>query len=135
MLLREPNLQPTKEVLKTALGGSYPLFDELMGILATVNVVPEWNYYRDGKAWLCKAIYRKKTVFWLSVWDEYYKVAFYFTAKNCNGISDLDIDENIKEDFNERKSVGKFIPLVIIVTEKEQIEDVIKVINYKKSLK
>ncbi len=135
MLLREPDIQPTREVLKNALGGSYLLFDELMGILPALEVVPEWNYYRDGKAWLCKAIHRKKTVFWLSVWNEYFKVAFYFTVKNCTGISDLDIDEGLKEEFKEHQSIGKFIPLIINVTEREQIEDVVKIIDYKKSLK
>jgi hypothetical protein len=135
MLLRDPDINPTKEVLKSALGGSYPLFDELMGILAVHEIVPEWNYYRDGKAWLCKAVYRKKTVFWLSVWDEYFRVVFYFTAKNCGGIPDLDIEENLKESFRERESCGKFMPLIIKVTEEEQIEDIVKVINYKKSLK
>ncbi|PKP08994.1 MAG: hypothetical protein CVU09_13085 [Bacteroidetes bacterium HGW-Bacteroidetes-4] len=37
----------------------------------------QWRYYNDGKAWLCKVSYKKKTVFWLSVWEAYFKVAFY----------------------------------------------------------
>lgn len=135
MLLREPDVQPTREVLKNALGGSYLLFDELMEILKTLDVSPEWNYYKDGKAWLCKAIHKKKTVFWLSVWEEYFKVVFYFTAKTCAEIPHLDISERIKKDFYEHTGFGKFMPLIISVTEREQIEDIIKVIIYKKSLK
>ena len=121
--------------MKNALGGSYLLFDELMDRLKTLDVAPEWNYYRDGKAWLCKVVHKKKTVFWLSVWEEYFKVVFYFTAKTCTGIADLEIDGSIKEDFKGQKNIGKFMPLIINVTESEQIENVIKIINYKKSLK
>lgn len=135
MLLRDPEINPTKETLKNALGGSWPLFEELMGILAIHEIVPEWNYYKDGKAWLCKAVHKKKTVFWLSVWEEYFKVVFYFTAKTCSGIADLDIDEKLKQDFREHESYGKFMPMIVVVTEKEQIEDIVEVIRYKKRLK
>jgi hypothetical protein len=135
MLLRDPELQPTREVLKGALGGSYPLYEDLTEVSKTLDVIPEWNYYKDGKAWLCKAVHKKKTVFWLSVWNEYFKVVFYFTAKTCAGITDLDIDENLKRDFCEHESYGKFMPLIFVVTEREQIEDIVKVIHYKKRLK
>lgn len=135
MLLRDPDVQPTREVLKNALGGGYLLFDELMESLKTLDVSPEWNYYKDGKAWLCKAIHKKKTVFWLSVWEEYFKVVFYFTAKTGTGIPHLDISERVKKDFYEHAGFGKFVPLIFSVTEREQIEDIVKVINYKKSLK
>ena len=93
-----------------------------------------WNYYNDGKAWLCKVQFKKKTVFWLSIWDQYFKLAFYFTEKNGKGIFDLDIDEKIKKEFKEQPPVGKLLPLVLTINKKIQLKDVLKIVEYKKSL-
>jgi hypothetical protein len=135
--LRDQHVPITKEVLTNALGKSYKIFEELMEIITDTrySLEPQWNYYKDGKAWLCKVCFKKKTIFWLSVWEKFFKTAFYFTEKNSSGIKELDIDENIKEEFAQRKPNGKLIPLVMNVDRKEQIKDVIRIIEYKGSLK
>ena len=137
LLLREQNEFPTNEVLKNVLGESYLVYQEMIQLVTDTKygLEPQWNYYRDGKAWLCKVCYKKKTIFWLSVWNNFFKTTFYFTEKNCLGIAELDIEENIKENFNRSKHFGKFIPLTIEITSKNQLKDLLKVIDYKKSLK
>lgn len=137
LLLREQHVSPTKEVIKNALGDSYLVYEKLIEIITDTNygLVTIWNYYKDGKAWLCKVCYKKKTIFWLSVWDKFFKTAFYFTEKHRLGIAELDIEEKIKEDFSRKKTIGKLIPLVINMEREEQIKDVIKVIEYKMKLK
>ncbi len=136
-LLREHDIPPTKVVLTQALGDSFPVFEALMKTISDspYGLVPEWNYYKDGKAWLCKVGYKKKTIFWLSVWAGFFKTAFYFTEKNCSGVLELEIQEKIKEDFSLKKTIGKLIPLVMNIDRTEQLEDLIKIIEYKKSLK
>ena len=136
-LLREQHISPTKEVLKNALGDSYLVYEALIEIItdSKYGLVTVWNYYKDGKAWLCKISYKKKTVFWLSIWDKFLKIGFYFTEKNNLGVTELEIEEKIKEDFSSSKSIGKLIPLVININKEEQINDVLKIIEYKKSLK
>ena len=136
-LLREKEVFPTEEVLKESLGMSYVVYDELIRLITDSNIglTVEWRYYNDGKTWLCKVCYKKKTVFWLSVWEQFFKIGFYFTEKSIPDIAELKIDENIKDDFSSSKSVGKLIPLTIIMTRKEQIGDVLILIEYKKRLK
>ncbi|MFA6401802.1 MAG: DUF3788 family protein [Salinivirgaceae bacterium] len=136
-VLREKDIFPSKEVLEIALGESYLAFEELIQKVTDTQygLEPVWNYYNDGKAWLCKVCYKKKTIFWLSVWDKYFKTGFYFTEKTGLGIKELAIDNEIKESFNRNKPIGKLIPLTITISLKEQINDVLKVIEYKKSLK
>jgi hypothetical protein len=135
--LKDPAISPAKKVLQTALGKSYAAYEDLMTLVESdaFGLTPNWNYYNDGKAWLCKVQFKKKTVFWLSVWDHYFKLGFYFTEKNSKGIFDLDIDEEIKKGFKEHKSVGKLLPLVLSITKKVQLKDALKIIEYKKSLK
>lgn len=50
-------------------------------------------------------------------------------------MEELDIENNIKEDFNRIKKTGKWKLLVVNMYRKEQIDDVIKIIEYKKGLK
>ena len=65
----------------------------------------------------------------------HFKLGFYFTENNCSGVNELNIDKSIKEEFSQSKNIGKLIPLTITMKRAEQIEDVIKIIGYKKSLK
>ena len=135
--LTDPAVSPSRKVLEHALGKAYPAYEELINTVTCSNyeLNPLWHYYNDGKAWLCKVQYKKKTVFWLSVWDKYFKMAFYFTEKNSKGIFEINIDDSIKKGFKEPKSTGKLLPLVLIITEKAQLKDALKIIEYKKNLK
>lgn len=136
-LLRDPGTPPSDEILKGVLKGSYSAYEETIKTItgSEYGLIPQWNYYKDGKAWLCKVCYKKKTVFWLSVWHGYFKTAFYFVERYCPGIDKLVIDESIKEDFKTKKPFGNIFPLVIKISKKDQIKDLLKVIEYKKSLK
>jgi len=136
-LLREKEVFPTEEVLKESLGKSYVVYNELIRLITHSNtgLTVEWRYYNDGKSWLCKVCYKKKTVFWLSVWDLFFKISFYFTERSIPDIAELKIAESIKDDFIGSKSIGKLIPMTIIMTRKEQINDVLTLIEYKKKQK
>ena len=136
-LLRDPGTPPSDEILKGVLRSSYSAYEETIKTITgpEYGLMPQWNYYKDGKAWLCKVCYKKKTVFWLSVWEGYFKTAFYFVERYCPGIDKLVIDESIKEDFKTKKPFGTMFPLVIKISKKDQIKDLLKVIEYKKSLK
>lgn len=137
-LLRDSEIIPTEKVLENALGKEiFAVYKELTKIITSVEfeLKPEWNFYKDGKAWLCKVIYKKKTVFWLSIWEKHIKTSFYFTEKTRSGIFELPIDEKIKQDFEETKIIGKLIPLILCIEKEGQLEDLKEVIKYKKGLK
>jgi hypothetical protein len=136
-LLRDQHTFPSTEVLKNALKDSYEVYEELIQTITNTQygLTIEWNYYKDGKAWLCKVQYKKKTIFWLSVWDEFFKTGFYFTKKNSSGVVALDIKKSLKEKLISNKSIGKLIPLTIDLNKKAQLKDVLTIIEYKKSLK
>lgn len=132
-LLRDPQLYPDESVLKSALDRSFEAWKELNIMLSSEKYKFDfqWHYYNDGKAWLCKVVNKKKTVFWLSVWDKFFKTSFFFTERNASGIQLLVIDEQIKEYFNNSRPLGKLIPLVVNVGRKEQINDLLTIIDYK----
>ncbi|MBU0528410.1 DUF3788 domain-containing protein [bacterium] len=125
---------PASKFLQNALKEKYSIYNNLKEKLTNepYNLIYEWRYYKDGKSWLCKIIYKKKTVMWLSVFDGYFKVAFYFSAKLSEGIDKLELDEKIKTDFQKRDFIGKVKPLIINVLEGNQIKDIQEIVLYKK---
>ncbi|OFY41549.1 MAG: hypothetical protein A2X18_06920 [Bacteroidetes bacterium GWF2_40_14] len=137
VLLRESEQFPDNQVLKETLQEKFPLYDHLISVVShePYSLDHHWNYYKDGKSWLCKVTYRKKTIFWLSVWDTCFKTSFFFTEKNRSGIMELTIDDSIKHSFSNSKNIGKLIPLVISINDISQLDDVLKIIEFKKTCK
>ena len=137
MLLRDPKLFPSDQVLKGALGAA--LYSIMESFIETItgeeDLAVEWRYYNDGKSWLGKVVYRKKTVLWLSVWEGFFKTGFYFTEKHLEDIAALDISGTIKENFCKARPVGRLIPMIIDVNDKEQLNDVLTIVRFKKNLK
>ena len=132
--LREQDIFPSKEVLQDVLGKIYHVWVEMENRMTQSEfaLTLDWNYYKDGKSWLCKVCHKKKTVFWLSVWEGCFKTTFYFLDRHLSGIADLDISEQIKENFCRMKAVGKLLPMVINIDRQEQLVDLLKIVQFKK---
>lgn len=136
ILLRDKDTEPTVEVLKSALGNEvYDIYGEFTGNVESIGIKLQWRYYNDGKAWLCKAVWKKKTVFWLSVWDGLFKTTVYFTEKTRTGIEDLSVSRSIKERILSAEPTGKLVPLTFDISNSDQIADLYTIIEYKKALK
>jgi len=80
-LLRDPNVQPSDDVIAEALREATDAYVKFVNELAKHDIQLEWRYYTDGKAWLAKGLYKwtgvrggqnEKTVFWLSIWDGFF---------------------------------------------------------------
>jgi len=136
-LLREQEIFPSKEVLKDILGEVFDVLAELETCVTQneLDLSFDWNYYRDGKSWLCKVCHKKKTVFWLSMWEGCFKTTFFFLERHLNEIAELDISEQIKEDFCRMKPIGKLLPMVIAINKQEQLVDLLKIVKFKKQAK
>ncbi len=91
----------------------------------------EWRYYNDGKAWLCKLTRKKKTVCWVSVWDEFFRTTFYFTAKNDGDIEGLPIAPGLKDAYRAHKPIGTLKPLTVEVRNKKALDAVFVLVKYK----
>ena len=104
----------------------------------------DWRYYNDGKAWLTKGEYKWitargtnkiKPIFWLSIWEGFFKTTLFFLERHLEGIAALDISEQIKDDFCRMKPVGKLLPMQINFDKREQLADMLKIVRFKKGAK
>jgi len=133
-LLKEQEIFPSKEVLQNTLGDVYSILEALETRLAQDDfaLTFDWKYYKDSKAWLCKVAHKKKTVFWLSVWEGYFKTSFFFLERHLESIAALEIDGN---SYVIEKEWGKMIPLIFNIHNRKQFPDLLKIIQYKKTAK
>ena len=134
MLLKEQGIYPSKEVLKHTLGNVYDVLEALETRLTQEEfaLTFDWHYYKDSKGWLCKVSHKKKTIFWLSVWDGFFRTSFFFLERHLEGIAALEIDE---DSFIMEKKWGSMIPLIFNITKQEQIEGLLKMVEFKKKAK
>lgn len=130
-ILVDTQLSPTLELLQKVMGDNYANFAAVMTLLRERGVISLWNYYKDGKSWLCKAQYKKKTVLWLSVWDDCFKLSFFFTEKTRGGIDTLEINTAIKDSFRLQKAAGKLIPLILDIRDRTLLSDIEQIVEYK----
>ncbi|CDN30828.1 hypothetical protein BN938_0723 [Mucinivorans hirudinis] len=134
-ILNNPTIEPTPEVLQSVMGENYENYLSFMTLVSKYGLITEWRYYNDGKSWLCKMMYKKKNIFWFSVWVDCFKTTFYFTEKEIENIGALSISEAIKSNFFMQKPIGKLIPMIIEVKSSEPLQDIDAVIGYKLSEK
>jgi len=132
-ILRDPEEYPDETVLRNKMGETYLVYDALISALTgpSRELIHEWKYYRDGKAWLCRVSTKKKTVLWISILEGFFKVVFYFSSKAGKGIGELKLDKELKTRFREAGFIGKVKPLVIKVSDRSSLADILRIADYR----
>lgn len=143
-LLRNPDIEPTREVISEALANSSENYWAFIDELKKADIRLNWRYYSDGKAWLGKGLYEwtgtrggrhEMTVFWLSIWEGFFKVTFYIPEKNREALLDLPLEESIREKILNSAQIGqlKFFSLVFEVHARELLHQVLSVADFKRN--
>lgn len=129
--LKDENIYPDNEVLQCVLGKSFEVYMKLLDLFKSNELVYEWRYYKDGKAWLCKVQKKKKTIVWMSAWEGFLMATIYFPLRLLNDIMELDISDNLKENILKTKNVGKSKPCTFEIREQNLLADFEKVMQLK----
>lgn len=135
LILKDKNIFPTKEVLADVLGASFPAFEAFNSTAEAAGLTLNWNYYNDGKAWLCKILSKKKNLGWLIIYPNFFRINVHFAERHQGRIAEMNIAESIKEEFYQQKPSGKLIQMSINITDKDQVKDALTMILFKKGLK
>ncbi len=131
--LTDENTFPDESVLRKVLGRSYNAYLTLLKLYDDNDLVHEWRYYMDGKAWLCKVQKKKRTIVWMSAWKGYMQAAVYFPVRYLEEIFSLGISDETKDRIRETKNVGKSKPCIFQIKNKKSIKDLEKVMKFKMS--
>lgn len=146
-LLRDPAIEPTSDVLAQALGKSNDAYMKFVNKLAGHDVELVWRYYTDGKAWLAKGLFKwtgvrggskEMTVFWLSIWEGFFKVTVFVHEKHRAELLKLPLPADVTRMIVDAKQMGerlKYFPVVFDVRSDELFGALFEIVNFKKRLK
>jgi len=145
-LMRDPAIEPTDEVLAECLGKSNDAYIKFVDGLEQHDMQLEWRYYNDGGAWLGKGLYKWTTargtekemnVFWLSIWDGFFRVSFFIPEKVRADSLSLPLKGETKKMIEISKQMGKlkFFPLLFDLREDKLFDDIFKLADFKKTIK
>ena len=145
-LLRNPDTEPSSEIIAKALGEANDAYLMFVNELANHDIQLQWRYYTDGKAWLAKGLYKwtgvrggqkEKTVFWLSIWDGFFKVTIYIPEKSRADVYNLPLDVEVKRMTADSKQMGKlkYFPIIFDLCSDDMFEAVFSLADFRKSIK
>lgn len=129
--LRDRDIYPSDAVLSSLLGDSFTAYCDLVALLKVNNLTPEWRYYNDGKAWLCKVQMQKRTIIWMSAWKGCMKATIYIPEKYSSKIRLLDLDQQTLQAIIDAKPVGKSQPCTFEIRSSQILIEFEKLIHFK----
>ncbi|MBU0926530.1 MAG: DUF3788 domain-containing protein [Spirochaetes bacterium] len=133
--LADPSVYPDEAVLRGVLGAGYGAYGKFMDALGERGYTHEWRYYTDGKAWLCKAQRKAKTLAWMSAWRGYVKATVYLPERYLEGLAGLALSDDARRSIDIAKDVGKSRPCTVDLLGDPDVADILALMDYKASLK
>ena len=137
LLLTDKQIYPTDEYIFSIIGDMKIFWQSIMNHMTNnyKDSAGEWNFYNDGKRWLFKMIYKKKTIFWAGILTDTFRITFYLGNKAETIIENSELPQNIKEEFRIAKRYGLIRPVTFIVKDKTDVDNVLKMIDIKSKIK
>jgi len=145
-LLRDPDIQPTNEIIAEGLGTAYKVYTKFIKGLEHYDItLMDWRFYNDGKAWLSKGEYKwttqrgtnkEKTIFWFSIWSGFFRATFFFGSDIKEELLQLSVSKNTKDLIKNAKPMGKtkrVLPLAFDISNEVQLDDLYILAEFRKT--
>ncbi|MCL2570716.1 MAG: DUF3788 domain-containing protein [Firmicutes bacterium] len=143
--LRDQHIHPTSDVLENALGESHQTYETFVGGLGDLNIENVWQFYPcfATKAWMGRGEYKwttprgankTKNIYWLSVWEELFKVTLWFKEDNRAEILKTNITESTKQLIKNSKMFGpkmRTFPVEFEIIDANSLTDVYTLLKHK----
>jgi len=127
---------PDDEFIFSVIGDKRIFWQKIISYLRDnhSDISEVWRFYDDGKCWLFRTLKKKKTIFWIGIIDGTFRVSFYLADKATPLIVQSELPEKIKNEFLNTAG-NKFRSITITMSNAEDAENVIKLIEIKLKLK
>ncbi len=132
-VLLDKSIEPNDDLLLEVLGGSGQYWKKIKQHLndeyGDFNEI--WKYYYQKSGWFLQIERKKRTLFWLTPYKEYFCITFWFGDKAVAVIEKSDVPNQTKERLRNAKKykIGRSIP--IDVRQQKDIQLVEKLLKIK----
>lgn len=137
LVLTDKSVYPNDDLVFSIIGNNSDYWKKLLADIRETYPASEevWNYYNDGKNWLFRVILKKKTLFWIGVLEDTFRITFYFGDKAEPVIEKSSLPEEIKTAFKNGKRYGKIRAVSIKVKNPEDVDNALIVAGIKAAMK
>jgi hypothetical protein len=137
VVLTDPSVQPTEELIFSILGENSVYWEQLIEYLYETHfdISEEWRFYNDGKSWLYRALRKKKTLYWIGVIKDTFRITFWIGDKAEPVIVASSLPDRIKEQFLNAKRYAHSRAISIEMRTPEDLDNAIKLIELKVKIK
>ena len=137
IVLIDPTVQPSEELIYSIIGENSVYWERIVDQLYEhhTDITEEWRFYNDGKAWLYRALRKKKTVYWIGVIKDTFRISFWFGDKAESTLLASSLPETIKEEFRNAKRYAHSRCISIEMSSPEDLQNVFALIELKIKLK
>lgn len=132
-VLNDKSIKPNDEIAFEIIGDKELLWKQTMSYLYdnSKDITEEWKYYNDGKSWLFRTLKKKKTLFWIRVLEDTFKIAFWFAEKLESVIMESELPDRVKSEYKTAKSFNKSRCISIEMAGSKDFEVVKRLIDLK----
>lgn len=137
IMFSDKEIVPTDDLIFRIIGKNKDMWQSIMKYMQDhyEDSGGEWNYYNDGKRWLFKMVRKKKTIFWISVLENTFRVTFWFPDRAEPVIEESDLPGSIKDEFRNAKKYGATRGITIEMSDTGDVDNVKKLIGIKVKMK
>jgi len=137
LALGDKNIVPDDNLIFSIIGTRKSQWQEIMEFARTNyrDMTGEWRYYNDGKQWLFKMQLKKKTIFWIGILADTFRITFYFGNKAEPVIDASDLPQHIKDGFKTAQRYGNIRAITLKMEGLTELEIVKKLIPLKVKIK
>lgn len=129
----DKSLKPTEHDLSEILGASYKYWNEIKKSLRNEygDLVKEWKYYGQKYGWSLKLFYKKRNLFFFTVYGKYFRIGFVFSDKAVSAIEKSDLPKSMIEELRVAKKYVEGRGLSIEVKKRSDVKNIIKLVSIK----
>jgi hypothetical protein len=137
LVLTDKSVYPSDDLIFSIIGNNSVYWKEFLSAIRESFPDSEevWKYYHDGKSWLFRVILKKKTLFWIGVLEDTFRITFYFGDKAEPVIEKSSLPEEIKTAFKNGRHYGKLRAITLKVQGREDVDNALIVAGIKAVIK
>ena len=124
---------PDEKRIKNTLKSNFSNLEAIRTYIADTigETKEEWKYYGAKYGWNLKKFYKKRNLFFIGMYDGYFRISFVFGDKAYNAIMESDISEELKTELSQARKYAEGRGLSIEVHDDARLNDIEKLLHVK----
>lgn len=129
----DKSVKPDNEMLAHTLGTSYKLWDKIKTTLATNygGLNEDWKFYGQKIGWTLKLLYKKRNLFFLTPYENYFQIGFVFGDNAVFVIEKSDLPVRIIDEIRSAKKYAEGRGLRLAVKKSYDVKLILKLTEIK----